>query len=302
MDVIDCERHHVLQCVYGDEGGKRPSTYLRIPVPPEVRNIFGDMKRDKQQLSTSSIITRAQQCPNLETAKCCYCAETGHSAQNCPSKSVKRCVNCNGQNSVFYNGCLEFKKHWACAQKRQSIVSTGASVVRKPAVSASPFVVPPPRAASFSKDTTLKSTGSNDSHCLSPSQLVTMEILEKRLEESCNKLLTVMQARFTEAIVFFEKKLSTLIGNLVNLPDLISSSLPRQRSAKLKRANATETNSQAAKKFNVGSSVIHSDNEDVFMEVEETDTEYVTRIINTHASLINNGTAALISDDTARNF
>ncbi|KAL7672660.1 hypothetical protein ACOME3_007543 [Neoechinorhynchus agilis] len=276
------------------EGGKRPPTSLRIPIPPEVRSsILGDMKRDKQQLVTDSgsnptsqlllegsqiqeipqqlprdvfsveAITQrvqflanglqpnlvaedkeefeklfnvkikfflnsrrsgipisiamvegsrqvrddicgkmhcafncfairfthksgshqddyifphcnlchiwghwAKQCPNSETPRCCYCAETGHSAQNCPSKSVKRCVNCNGQNSVFYNGCLEFKKHWACAQKRQSIVNTGASVVRKPAVSASPFVVPPPRAASFSKDTTLKNTDSNDSHCL----------------------------------------------------------------------------------------------------------------------------------------
>ncbi|KAL7678294.1 hypothetical protein ACOME3_004524 [Neoechinorhynchus agilis] len=150
-------------------------------------------------------------------------------------------------------------------------------------------------------DTTiLKSSDSKDSHRLPPSQLVTTEILEERLEESCNKLLTVMQARFTEAIVAFERKLSTLIGNLVNLPDLISSSLPSQRGAKLKRANATEKNSHWAKKLNVDSSINHSDIEDVVMEVEETDSEYVNRIINTQSSLINNGTAALISDEVAR--
>ncbi|KAL7675716.1 hypothetical protein ACOME3_001983 [Neoechinorhynchus agilis] len=152
-----------------------------------------------------------------------------------------------------------------------------------------------------SRNTTiLKSSDSKDSHRLPPSQLVTMEILEERLEESCNKLLTVMQARFTEAIVAFERKLSTLIGNLVNLPDLISSSLPSQRGAKLKRANATEKNSHGAKKLNVDSSINHSDIEDVVMEVEETDSEYVNRIINTQSSLINNGTAALISDEVAR--
>ncbi|KAL7677783.1 hypothetical protein ACOME3_004019 [Neoechinorhynchus agilis] len=158
------------------------------------------------------------------------------------------------------------------------------------------FIEQPP----FQKITILKSSDSKDSHRLPPSQLVTMEILEERLEESCNKLLTVMQARFTEAIVAFERKLSTLIGNLVNLPDLISSSLPSQRGAKLKRANATEKNSHWAKKLNVDSSINHSDIEDVVMEVEETDSEYVNRIINTQSSLINNGTAALISDEVAR--
>ncbi|KAL7672446.1 hypothetical protein ACOME3_007330 [Neoechinorhynchus agilis] len=158
------------------------------------------------------------------------------------------------------------------------------------------FIEQPP----FQKITILKSSDSKDSHRLPPSQLVTMEILEERLEESCNKLLTVMQARFTEAIVAFERKLSTLIGNLVNLPDLISSSLPSQRGAKLKRANATEKNSHGAKKLNVDSSINHSDIEDVVMEVEETDSEYVNRIINTQSSLINNGTAALISGKVAR--
>ncbi|KAL7672295.1 hypothetical protein ACOME3_007184 [Neoechinorhynchus agilis] len=158
------------------------------------------------------------------------------------------------------------------------------------------FIEQPP----FQKITILKSSDSKDSHRLPPSQLVTMEILEERLEESCNKLLTVMQARFTEAIVAFERKLSTLIGNLVNLPDLISSSLPSQRGAKLKRANATEKNSHGAKKLNVDSSINHSDIEDVVMEVEEIDSEYVNRIINTQSSLINNGTAALISDEVAR--
>ncbi|KAL7671705.1 hypothetical protein ACOME3_006609 [Neoechinorhynchus agilis] len=37
------------------EGGKRPPTSLRIPVPPEVRsNILKDMKRDKQPSITDS--------------------------------------------------------------------------------------------------------------------------------------------------------------------------------------------------------------------------------------------------------
>ncbi|KAL7670017.1 hypothetical protein ACOME3_004959 [Neoechinorhynchus agilis] len=190
-------------------------------------------------------------------------------AQTSQSKDVSIAMD----NTVFYKGCPEFKND---------------SAGWRPAVAANSFAVPLHRATTLSKDTTiLKSSDSKDSHRLPPSQLVTMEILEERLEESCNKLLTVMQARFTETIVAFERKLSTLIGNLSTW-------------CKAKKSECDGKNSHGAKKLNVDSSINHSDIEDVVMEVEETDSEYVNKIINTQSSLINNGTAALISDEVAR--
>ncbi|KAL7673909.1 hypothetical protein ACOME3_000187 [Neoechinorhynchus agilis] len=130
-----------------------------------------------------------QHCPNPDSPKCVHCAETGHSAQNCPNKSIKRCVNCNGQHSVFYKGCPEFKKYWNWAQNGQPFAKKSDSAGWRPAVAANSFAVPLHRATPLSKDTTiLKSWDSKDSHRLPPSQLVTMEILEERLEESCNKL------------------------------------------------------------------------------------------------------------------
>ncbi|KAL7676729.1 hypothetical protein ACOME3_002978 [Neoechinorhynchus agilis] len=143
----------------------------------------------------------------------------------------------------------------------------------------------------------IRSSGINVSQSTVSSQLVTMEHLECRLEEVCNKLLTVMQALFTEAITTFEKKMCTLI---CNLPDIISSSFQFPRDLKQKRLNSSDTNPRSAKKSNITSNVTRSDSDDSIMELDETDFDFITRILNTQTALINNGTAALIPDAATR--
>ncbi|KAL7669736.1 hypothetical protein ACOME3_004684 [Neoechinorhynchus agilis] len=81
------------------------------------------------------------------------------------------------------------------------------------------------------------------------SQLVIMDWLERRLEETCEKLLSIMQARFAEAIMVFERKICALIGNLANLPDLISSVISEPNSSALKRSNSEEPNIKASPEF-----------------------------------------------------
>ncbi|KAL7675687.1 hypothetical protein ACOME3_001955 [Neoechinorhynchus agilis] len=144
------------------------------------------------------------------------------------------------------------------------------------------------------KWTTSRSSGINVSQSTVSSQLVTMEHLECRLEEVCNKLLTVMQALFTEAITTFE------IGNLGNLPDIISSSFQFPRDLKQKRLNSPDTNPRSAKKSNITSNVTRSDSDDSILELDETDSDFVTTIINAQTALINNGTAAFIPDAATR--
>ncbi|KAL7677136.1 hypothetical protein ACOME3_003381 [Neoechinorhynchus agilis] len=169
--------------------------------------------------------------------------------------------------------------------------------MREPMVSGIPASNSMHPVSSLLVDSTSRSSGINVSQSTVSSQLITMEHLECRLEEVCNKLLTVMQARFTEAITTFEKKMCTLI---CNLPDIISSSFQFPRDLKQKRLNSSDTNPRSAKKSNITSNVTRSDSDDSIMELDETDSDFVTAIINAQTALINNGTAALIPDAATR--
>ncbi|KAL7671575.1 hypothetical protein ACOME3_006470 [Neoechinorhynchus agilis] len=128
--------------------------------------------------------------------------------------------------------------------------------------------------------------------------VVTMELLESKLDEAYNKILMIMQARFTEAMLAFETKMSVLIDKLMNIPTIFSPCLPEQSSTTLKRANVSGGVARAAKKPNGGSRSQHED--DVVMDEDQSTSEFVARIIETQSRLIDNGTANLISNANAK--
>ncbi|KAL7669977.1 hypothetical protein ACOME3_004923 [Neoechinorhynchus agilis] len=129
-------------------------------------------------------------------------------------------------------------------------------------------------------------------------EIYSQEVLESKLDEACNKILMIMQARFTEAMLAFERKMSALIDKLMNIPTIFSSCLPEPSSAKLKRANVSGEVARAAKKPNGGSRSQHED--DVAMDEDQSTSEFVARIIETQSRLIDNGTANLISNANAK--
>ncbi|KAL7678206.1 hypothetical protein ACOME3_004432 [Neoechinorhynchus agilis] len=129
-------------------------------------------------------------------------------------------------------------------------------------------------------------------------QVVPMEVLESKLDEACNKILMITQARFMEAMLAFERKMSVLIDKLMNIPTIFSSCLPEQSSAKLQRANVSGEVARAAKKPNGGSRSQHED--DVVMDEDQSTSEFVARIIETQSRLIDNGTANLITNANAK--
>ncbi|KAL7673376.1 hypothetical protein ACOME3_008235 [Neoechinorhynchus agilis] len=143
---------------------------------------------------------------------------------------------------------MDIFKHWVWAQKRLKNCTTNSRLMNHGLVPAS---TTSSSAASFSIGTASRKTNTIHKPSIPTSQLVTMDLLERRLEETCDKLLSLMQACFTEAIMVFERKICALIGNLANLPDLISSVINEPSSSAPKRSNSEQPNTNAAKISNI---------------------------------------------------
>ncbi|KAL7669779.1 hypothetical protein ACOME3_004726 [Neoechinorhynchus agilis] len=203
-------------------------------------------------------------CPNLSLKKCRHCADASHGSDQC-IKSKKQCVNCHGQLSSFYKGCPEFKKYWAWAKKSLNAGGDNRSKFRNPTQQSAAKLNSALPAASYRQfdNSTSEHSGNAPS-----AQVVTMDFLESKLEEACNKLLMIMQAR---GIVGFRKE------------DLSITS---------------DEDARVAKKSNGGSR--SNEEEDVMMDIDESTSEFVARIIETQSRLIDSGTANLISNANSR--
>ncbi|KAL7672665.1 hypothetical protein ACOME3_007548 [Neoechinorhynchus agilis] len=92
-------------------------------------------------------------------------------------------------------------------------------------------------------------------------QLVSIQQLERRLEEAYNNMLTVMQAHLTDALVTIERKISTLLTRLSHLPEILSSAF---------------------------------DNDNLTDGIVDKDSEFVSRVFKEQTARINNEVADLI--------
>ncbi|KAL7668628.1 hypothetical protein ACOME3_009323 [Neoechinorhynchus agilis] len=210
--------------------------------------------------------------PQSILKKCCHCADASHGSDQC-IKSKKQCVNCHGQHSSFYEGCPEFKKYWAWAKKSLNAGGDNRSKFRNPTQQSAVKLNSALPAASYRQfdNSTSEHSGNAPS-----AQFVTMDFLESKLE-ACNKLLMIMQARLTEALLAFERKIYP---------------------AKLKRSITSDEDARVAKKSN--GEFRSNEEEDVMMDIDESTSEFVARIIETQSRLIDSGTANLISNANSR--
>ncbi|KAL7668927.1 hypothetical protein ACOME3_009608 [Neoechinorhynchus agilis] len=216
-----------------------------------------------------------QNCKNQTNAKCCHCSCVEHTSDCCPDPLKRHCANCQGPHAAFFKGCPEFKRYWAWFKNRGNNPSN--SPARKsfyPGSSSS-------ASASSAQVTSLVNnptfTNANSTPVFSNNQLVTIELLEHRLEEACNNMLTIMQARITEALVTFERKVSVMLTRLSELPITLSSFVKHPSSSVLKRPIS-----------------IQDDEDNLVDGFVEKDSEFVSQIIKEQSELIKNGVANLI--------
>ncbi|KAL7668312.1 hypothetical protein ACOME3_009018 [Neoechinorhynchus agilis] len=94
----------------------------------------------------------------------------------------------------------------------------------------------------------------------------------------------------------FATKICALIENLAYLPDLISSVVNEPSSSALKTSNSEEPNTKAAEISNINHfhGNFMEELDDICMDAEESNSEFVSRIIEQQIFLIDNGSANLI--------
>ncbi|KAL7672230.1 hypothetical protein ACOME3_007123 [Neoechinorhynchus agilis] len=81
----------------------------------------------------------------------------------------------------------------------------------------------------------------------SSTQFLHVDQFERRLDEVCNRLFTMIQARLTEAITTLKRKISPLLNNLDNLPNLLSSCIPLADNCARKRVGNSDLDTQSFK-------------------------------------------------------
>ncbi|KAL7671417.1 hypothetical protein ACOME3_006315 [Neoechinorhynchus agilis] len=195
-----------------------------------------------------------QNCKNQKDAKCCHCSCADHTSDRCPT-------HLRGIAQIVRDLMLLSSK------AAQSLSDTGRSSSSASASSA--------QVTSSVNNPTF--TNANSTPVSSNNQLVTMELLECCLEEVCNNMFTTMQARITEALITFERKVSVLLTRLSELPITLSSFLKHPSYSVLKRPISTQNG-----EYNPVDDCV------------DRDSEFVNQIIKEPSELINNGVADLI--------
>ncbi|KAL7677626.1 hypothetical protein ACOME3_003862 [Neoechinorhynchus agilis] len=170
---------------------------------------------------------------NQTNAKCCHCSCVERTSDCCPDPLKRHCANCQGPHAAFFKGCPEFKRYWAWFKNRGNNPSNSPARKSFYPGSSSPASASSAQVTSLVNNPTF--TNANSTPVSSYNQLVTIELLERRLEEACNNMLTIMQSRITEALVTFERKVSVMLTRLSELPITLSSFVKHPSSSVLKR-------------------------------------------------------------------
>ncbi|KAL7668107.1 hypothetical protein ACOME3_008822 [Neoechinorhynchus agilis] len=232
--------------------------------------------------------------------QCNICQHWGHWCQHCPNPSHKDVVTVGIPLTVRINVPVQINiaqivkdsiRLFTKDAQNSKITGPGLRILQ-----VAPKLNSLLPTSSFRQDANSNFSGFSGN--VPSTQVVTMELLESKLDVACNKILMIMQARFTEAMLAFETKMSVLIDKLMNIQTIFSSCLPEQSYTTLKRANVFGKVARAAKKPNGGSRSQHED--DVVMDEDQSTSEFVARIIEAQSRLINNGTANLISNANAK--